>query len=89
MGPYGYDNVKLEPTYWLLFVVRFLLDEYYTFLLLVIICMADGVGEVNWEGVKYYNALIDGLLKRGMFNFAYLLHHIMFDCSIRQFDLLN
>ena len=51
--------------------------------------MADGVGEVNWEGVKYYNALIDGLLKRGMFNFAYLLHHIMFDCSIRQFDLLN
>ena len=27
--------------------------------------MADGVGEVNWEGVKYYNALIDGLLERG------------------------
>jgi beta-glucosidase/6-phospho-beta-glucosidase/beta-galactosidase len=44
--------------------------------------MADGVGEVNWEGVKYYNTLIDGLLERGKFNFAYLLHHIIFDLSL-------
>jgi len=63
--------------------------------------MADGVGEVNWEGVKYYNALIDGLLERGKFNFAYLLHHILLIClthththtyasdSTRQFDLVN
>lgn len=43
--------------------------------------MADGVGEVNWEGVKYYNALIDGLLERGRFNFTYLLHHTMLDLS--------
>ena len=40
--------------------------KFYTFFLFVIIYMADGVGEVNWEGVKYYNALIDGLLERGI-----------------------
>ena len=37
-------------------------------------CMPDGTGEVNREGVKYYNTLIDALLAHGMNSF-YILHH--------------
>ena len=37
-------------------------------------CMPDGTGKVNWEGVTYYNKLIDALLAHGMSSF-YILHH--------------
>ena len=40
----------------------------------IVMCVPDGTGEVNWEGVKYYNKLIDALLARGMNSF-YILHH--------------
>lgn len=37
---------------------------------------ADGFGEINWEGVDYYNRLIDYLLENGMvryFQFSLVL----------------
>uniref|UniRef100_A0A7N1A330 Beta-glucosidase n=1 Tax=Kalanchoe fedtschenkoi TaxID=63787 RepID=A0A7N1A330_KALFE len=34
-----------------------------------------GVGEINWEGVDYYNRLIDYLLKKGITPYANLYHY--------------
>ena len=37
-------------------------------------CMPDETGKVNWEGVKYYNTVINALLAHGKNSF-YILHH--------------
>ncbi|XP_048328931.2 beta-glucosidase 44 [Ziziphus jujuba] len=35
----------------------------------------EGTGKINWEGVAYYNRLIDYMLKRGITPFANLYHY--------------
>ncbi|KAL9237910.1 hypothetical protein vseg_012403 [Gypsophila vaccaria] len=37
----------------------------------------EGTGKINWEGVAYYNRLIDYLLKRGITPYANLYHYDM------------